>query len=538
MPNAVGYLADYLNNITGTEATEVAAAITARVNLTALHKRYDLRDWSETITQATMQQALTDVGAWGGGELWFPPSGVLVPTDTLLIPSGVHVRGQGRGGCVLRPPAGAYAGKSVAGATVFATFAMVGVNDASVKGVTLDHATNGTTANGIVVIQNGAQVPSKRCEVMHNAVYFSVASQYLYWCYKSNDNLFAFNYANGGFATNGSGAQEGFENFGGTNNLFFDNLSEDIRGNGFYAAAADDSGGLNGSRWVQNVSRRCKVGFRALVGLNSKDISVRGHRSLDCWEEPLKATFSSGVTVDGFVVEDFNSQGGTQVYLAAEAGVVSSRMRFEMATTDTSSTEAAIKVANLTDIQIDMDVKSSAGSGVIAEGCTDIDVTGTLNGAVGSAVRFDTCTRANVTGAKLRGYNQANDTSQGIAYLNTTKGVAGYNRFRPANESVAIDVTSTGSSGIRTPKNILEYAAAFSNPINNAGLNPGRGTFSATAGTTETAVINSTARQDITPTIWQISGTPLPFTFTKQAGGFTIFHAAAGSGVTFGYDIG
>src|SRR5688500_9327627 len=87
-------------------------------------------------------QAALDAAGTTGGDVLLPP-GIYLCSNTLAVPSSVHLRGTGWHS-IIRNPAGALAGKVLSGTNVYCSIAMVGVTNAKVSRLTLDHRTNGT----------------------------------------------------------------------------------------------------------------------------------------------------------------------------------------------------------------------------------------------------------------------------------------------------------------------------------------------------------------------------------------------------------
>ena len=127
---------------------------------------------------ALIQTALDAAYAAGGGTVYAAP-GVYCIDDPLIVRSNVYLIGAGVGATILRGKAGSYAGKIVNGAEVYATIAAVAADGASIRDLTVDHATNGTYANGVELVPDGANfggTPSSNCVVENVQVLGSATS--------------------------------------------------------------------------------------------------------------------------------------------------------------------------------------------------------------------------------------------------------------------------------------------------------------------------------------------------------------------------
>ena len=120
-----------------------------------------------------------------------------------------------------------------------------------------------------------------------------------------------------------------------------------------------------------------------------------------------------------------------------------------------------------------------------------------------------------------------------------TDGVALNNRFRPAIESYAIDV-SASSSRVSLLSNILLYQPAFAAPFRNLGSNPNSQSVVFEATDTSKTVTNTLARTGSWVDVVQTAGPPRSFTIAKANGSFLLTLASApGAGLTatFVYQI-
>lgn len=124
-----------------------AGGLTGEVDVTA--SPYNAAGDGVANDRTAIQAAIDAVAALGGGTVYLP-AGIYRITQGLNLKSNVHLRGAGAGS-IIRPQAGSMTAQTLAGIAVFASIAMVGVVNAKVSRLALDHATNGTVSNGILI---------------------------------------------------------------------------------------------------------------------------------------------------------------------------------------------------------------------------------------------------------------------------------------------------------------------------------------------------------------------------------------------------
>ncbi|MDQ6661538.1 MAG: right-handed parallel beta-helix repeat-containing protein, partial [Chloroflexota bacterium] len=191
-----------------------------------------------TNASVIIQAALDAAFAAGGGEVILP-RGIFRINTSLIIRSGVTLRGTGRGKTILRPPTGTIGSVTVNGAFIGCCVAMVGAVKAAVLGLTVDLTTNSAGANGIAMMPEGAAYNGTRttdstvqdCEVLGNG-----NAQYCIWNLRGQRNKILFNYVNGGSVA--SNTQEGIEVFGGDDILVMGNTVRNVGSHGIYSNSA------------------------------------------------------------------------------------------------------------------------------------------------------------------------------------------------------------------------------------------------------------------------------------------------------------
>lgn len=134
----------------GLSQSPLSAAAVATSALKGIGWRYVAPSGvSDYATDTANIQAACDALSAAGGGLVQLGVGTYYNGNTIAVPSNVIVQGAGRAATVILGKAGDYPGKTINGLTEYATFAMISVNNAGVRDLTVDHATNSTHANGI-----------------------------------------------------------------------------------------------------------------------------------------------------------------------------------------------------------------------------------------------------------------------------------------------------------------------------------------------------------------------------------------------------
>ena len=167
---------------------------------------------------AAIQAAIATVNAGGGGIVYLP-AGVYRCTGALHLLSNVHLMGDGIGATIIRNDAAPVGGYTFGGATAYASVAMLGITNAGVSKLTVDHSTNGTTSsNGIQFGETPCSTRTSYCFARECQVLGISDHQYLFYV-KAADNIkikdcFAIGVVGGPTPTTDV---EGFEIYGSDN---------------------------------------------------------------------------------------------------------------------------------------------------------------------------------------------------------------------------------------------------------------------------------------------------------------------------------
>ena len=476
---------------------------------------------------AAIQTTLNEAAAAGGGQVDIP-SGIYITSDTLLIPSNVHVKGEGRGATIIRPTGGPYPGKVVNGAYVFASLAMVSVSRASVESLTLDHATNQTQANGIAITVDGTNTPSLYCTISDAEVLSFDSYQYLIWNHRGKHTKILNNYVDGGVPFySPSSAQEGIEVFGGEDVLVQGNTVRNIGGNALYVNPEALVGPVLGLIVLRNYINSAKTGIRMAAGSDIHGAQIKENQVLSPWEYGIAVTASNGITVDDLQISGNSVNGGLEgIRLIGEPGVIARTISFRNNhVTKAGGTAAGSIVLNYFDnVELDGNtVSDGAGHGIFASACKNVTVTNNRVEAVQQiGILIENSHSVVVKRNRLKDYNLANNTSSGIYLPLTIKGIVRDNEFSVTNQSYAVNVPSAASDQIVIADNDLLYKATFNPVFVNLGTNPNFGSMIFAANETSKTVTNTLVNRSSSIVISQISGAPLAYIVTQTNGAFTV----------------
>ncbi len=501
---------------------------------------------------ASIPAALDAAAAAGGGVVYLP-RGVYRITDTLLVGSNVTVRGDGPGATILRGKVGNYAGKTSGGTTIAATLAAVGANHVSVQGLTVDHQTNLTTANGIaflpasVVAQDYQGTPCTDVAVHGVEVFGNAPAQYLIWSFRSQ-RIKVTHCTLDGYWTNGASTQEGIEIAGGYDVLVSKNQVKRIGNHAINVSpiATYDNMELDGLVVSDNVVQSSPIGiflatyYEATDGAqNLSNVVVAGNVVRDCTDTGiLMVTGTAGSTVENLAIVDNEVSGGpVAIHLSGLGADTSHRNVLVAGNQCIDQTSVALGAITVTSwhraVVSDNRVAACAGVGIRVTGAVDVSVVGNeIHGSVSRAVDADTVTRFAMNDNRFVDVSTAGAT-YGCLIANATDSVALRNTCSMATAFAPIAMTGDRgrladnvylSAGAATPWiNLCTNAnASFAAPAAPVAA----AAFVDVANTLATNAANLSAQIRVT----QTAGAPNPVTVTRIATGFRLTLAAAAVG--------
>jgi Pectate lyase superfamily protein/Right handed beta helix region len=516
-----------------------------------------------------LQSGLTDLASTGG---WlYIPEGVYNVTNTLLIPSGAHVLGAGRGKTILKEVDGLRPGITVNGLGVGATLAMVAVTNASVACLTVDHRTTTNECNGITIqpdgvlgqgtISSGCSIED--CEVLGQGT----THEYLIWSWRGTDVHIANNYCDGSVSTNSGGyMQDGIEVFAGTNVWVTGNRVRNIAGNGLNAGSATGVGQAT----VNSVVFRDNVVSNARVGLNTGgaydptngpqdviNLKVENNVFQNLWLYGIYGWMTTNTTardwrISGNSISNVVGAGAAGIYLIGDGRqngqanyVINCSVTGNMlsACTNTTTTGGIINLVYWANTTLaNNQINGGKYHGIFLSSYTTNCV---LSGNVieqswGSAIALGTASHCSILGNTLALADQSTLGNGILAGTGCTNIAICGNAFTwdPANGGEYPAVYILTGDKVQISANRLLYSPTRSDPFLNNGTNPSAGSVTFGAGNTTASVTNTLTPHTMTVSVTQTAGTPRAVRVSKSGNTFTLTAGAAADGSeTFAYDI-
>lgn len=432
-------------------------------------------------------QAAMNSAADGAGGVVYLPTGTYKTSNSLLVPSRTHVKGDGRGKTVIVSPPGDYPGKSVNGARIYATIALVAADRSIISDLTVDHAANGTRANGIALMPDGATYGGT---VTTNSVVQNVevlgfnSHQYLIWNLRGAHNKILNNYVDGGIAIGTLGSiQEGIELRGGDDVLVSGNTVSNVGNNGIYVSANSDAppSYLRGVIIADNLVDVANVGiFLSVAAYDASQIQIKHNIIRNTRMSGVAFTSASGITsrdvsIFGNSIQNTVNEG---IRLYGNTGATYSGISVSHNTIDTvtSAASSGMLVYAINDTLIESNTIKNVAFGLrVQVGSSDIDI---INNRVEEIARHGAII-SNASNIELRGnrfknyYKSGSGNYNGIFAEFLTKGRIIGNEFKHAGtESYAVWISRSGSSDVTIARNILDYAPTFTPPFRNDGTSP------------------------------------------------------------------
>ena len=546
----------------GAEPDQVTFAFTAvpAVDGGVIDARADFGAQADGSDDEPEIQAALDAARDAGGGVVRLPAGTYRIARPLLVGSGVHLTGDGRGVTVLRPLGASYPAKVVNGAQVYSSVAMVAVTDASVSNLTIDHATTGTSANGVSMLPDGAEyagTPCTRCEVsgvevrgggnFHN---------YMIWNLRGRQIRIVNNVVDGGIPAYTPSFQEGIESFGGTDVLVAGNTVRNVGNFGlnFGSAGLADSGILRltvTGNVVENVYRGVHMG--TVVGptgpQNVEEVRVENNTFRNVWHagaylEVAAGTRTRDVLIRRNLIEDVGAPGvqGRGVYIQGTAGTAadpasSSGVVVEENTIrDVPGTNAfGVLVLEIPNVRVSGNLVVGSGhTGIYALFADSLTVDGnTVQEPFYSGVATAQApARAYVRDNTVWNWDRSGAGTAGIVVGDAASGEVRGNSFYhtpSALSPAALRVASTSANVVVAGNQLLnDWGAEL--PFVNSGANANTGTFTATAGLAVLTVPHPLAQPASQVTLLQTAGPAAPFTVQTGDGAFTVTFASPPTG--------
>jgi hypothetical protein len=520
----------------GTAATQSTAAFVAQV--TGLD--------ATGVTDATGPiQSVLDAAFTAGGGTVTLPVGVFKITNSLILKSGVHLRGAGRGVTILRGAAQVYAGVTVSGVVVYATVAMVGADRASVRHLTVDNATSGQRSNGIVLMPTGATYQGTictNCVVEDNEVWMAAGANYLIWSLRADGVKIVRNWLDGAETrNNGSSSQEGIEIAGGTDVLVQGNTVKYIGNAGINCNTPAANTDKKALRVLDNYVSVARAGIVLVIGatsdLKAVNVEIGSNQVHDCWKSGITPQLTAGGTVvDVRIIRNSVVNCGTNgIFLSGSSATSAACI---IAWNYIEGGQYGIRHSTWDGVRIvGNHVRNTSSWSVTTASGTDVSIeNNTCEGAGVEAMYLASLTRSRVTNNHCSGYNTSNASSKAGIWLDACSQVLvmGNTFYRTTTEFYIVRVQN--GDRIITLANMPMYTPKQRPFVLNGSTNANFGVLTASTGTSFT-VFNTLVSGACRIIINQVDGTPVPVTVVPGTGQFVVTAATAFANQTFRWEI-
>ncbi len=501
-----------------------------------------------TNAEPSIQSALDGAAAAGGGIVMLP-RGTYKINNALIVPSNVVLMGAGRGLTKITPATGDLPGKTVNGASVYASIAMVGADRAGVVGITVDHTTYGTHANGIALIPEGAGyngTPTRRSIVRECEVKQVNSHQYAIWNLRGQYNKILNNWVDGGVTSlDNSSEQEGIESYGGLDVLIDGNTIVNTGASGITLEAG--GGGITDStlksvRVVNSFITGARVGINLLceASQSCEDITFATNHIIGSRMTGITGLVEAGGVLKNLhiafnTIQEARDEGirlyGTATSSFANIDVQDNQIEF----TASPAVAMGILISDYQHARLRGNTVKGARIGILALNETDLQISdNTINTTKDSAVVISNGTDVFIRHNDFRKFNAGNSNNAGVYVESVTRGGVNGNTFSTDFDYYPVQIPSGDQIGVSN--NRLLYATALSRPFANDATNPNSATFNLLG--TSATINNTLVTPDAQILIIQESGTPTAFTVSKGLNAFTVTTAVPMTGVEqFRYDI-
>lgn len=399
--------------------------------------------------------------AAGGGRVILP-AGVCLSSANIVVKSGVRLCGAGADLTIIRNPAGALPQKTINGASVNASISLVGVVNAGVFDLTLDHRTNVTTGtNGIQIGESGAASRSDRCEVTRCRVLGTDDHQYLIYVKLADNCVITHNSVYG--VASGYPTQDiaGIELFGSLNSHVYGNYVERTYYGIIIKNQSDVAGSYVGGCLVHdNIIDYCVVGLEISSGAG-EGLYVRNssfYKNIITNSSGRAALISPGAGCDmtnialaGNILRE--SATNSLLVVDSDASAVTDGLTIaDNVLIQTGGTAPAIYILDAAGVDVTRNViQGSPYNGILVHNSTVNIIGNTFGGSQRDAVRFSgTSSNCLVMNNQILDYGQAG-AYRGVWADTTTSEISVINNYfkygAGASNAYAVDLYAS-SNGV------------------------------------------------------------------------------------------
>jgi antitoxin component YwqK of YwqJK toxin-antitoxin module len=445
-----------------------------------------------TDAYAAVQAALNAAGAAGGGTVYMP-AGTYFLSNMLVVPSNVTLEGAGPD-TILLNPAGAVPGVTVNGTTWFATVGLIGANNASVQNLTIDHFTNGTTSDGVIMVPDGAGTKTTNSLIEGVTVKGYNTHQYLIWNLEGVGNTIANNTIIGNVPAGAPTEQEGIEIFGGQNVAVTGNNISSTGSDGIYIVENQSAAGVPGSNFsnilVQgNTVNGARSGIMVYADQTDSGVTIVDNQISNTLSKGIYVSSAATASLSGVLVENntISNASGFGIWTEGQGSTNWSDVVLQNNIISGVGLNYGTGIdVNSTNTTVDANTISGASySGISVSGAPDATVDGntiTNSGSLPLYVQI-----SNSPGATLQANNVV---SSGAATPNAAI-TLGANILNAANPSTSIAVSFSVAVPGFTSANLVLPAGVIASPLVSAdGGETWTGTLLAPPGEAATGAVS------------------------------------------------
>lgn len=427
-------------------------------------------------------QAALDAAGAGKGTVYMPP-GVYLASNVLVVPSNVVLEGAGMGATIIRNPAGGLSGKQVNGNWAYATIALVGVSYSGVRNLQVDHLTNGTHANGIIMVPAGANAsgtPTTYSFVERCRVEGADTHQYLIWNMRGAQNTIRDNIVSGNVSNNPASKQEGIELFGGEDIQVLNNRIINAGSSGIFVSEQPEivPGTFFRNILIQgNVVIGGQRGINMAIVTNVQNVSVLNNTVTGQFDKGVFFATEQSTTASNVLIHNniITGQSGNALVVNGQS---SPNWRAVSVQGNTlSNVTGTYSVLAFIGNTLDLDFKQNSlvdGGYVLAQvwSSKNIRITGnSFRRTPSHSLQIIDSERVFVSDNAFVEYANTGNSAHGVA-IQASSGVnrnirVSNNLFRfGASETYAAYATSQ-SDNVQFQSNILDYVPGYSIPFRN-----------------------------------------------------------------------
>jgi polygalacturonase len=519
-----------------------------------------------TDDEPVLQSALDAAAAQGGGTVYLP-AGVYGVGAPLILRSGVHLVGDGRGKTVLRTLVHSI-GKTVEETGVWAAVAMVSANGSSVSELTIDMSFAGTEANGVALLPLGSTfqgAPSENCEVAGvEIIGGGNYHAYMIWNLRGRKIRIVDNVVDGRVTSPVSSNQEGIESYGGTDVFIAWNTISNIGNSAlnFGSAGAPDTGiqGLEVlENTVTNVGRGLNIGtWMGTDGKpqNIRDVRIEGNEFSGLWNtglyiSPQPGTELSDLTIVGNTILEVGSAGtngaaaihfqGTPATSTLPAGAASGNVaRSNRIGGIHGSNAIGIYVAQYPNVTlVENLISDTQNAGVYAFGASNLVVMRNKirNAGLNAVASYGPESSVDVRDNTFTDWGSTQQTP-GVVVDEAIEGAVRDNVFVRSDFAGTAVRVEAGAANVVVFGNQLVSSVDNDEPFVNLGSGSNLGSFVAQSAAMTMSVPHPLASQSSRVIVEQTAGEALALSAVPQAGYLQItFVSAPRGGEAFRFEI-